>query len=419
MTSQLPIAEPMTSRKRKVHKKSRQGCGNCKLRRVKCDENKPQCKKCMDFGVSCSYDPKSSTLELSTSGELSIDFSVKPLPQMVQSITFGMINPLVGLPTRPWVGRIDYQLGEQDMALLHKFQMRTSCTVGTELSSCLYQTEIFKLACSHSFLMHIVLAMTLMHDRHISPSPDRKPSPAESYHCYQGTALFNSALSQPIQPSERDALWGAAALLGAIAFSWVEARTPDEAWPLKASSPADLDWLKLTDGKREVYKITNPARLDSVFHTLFKPTGDFLPCDPRGTDLKNIPDEFIKLYELDHPSSGTQTANNPYHAAVCTLANLFNLECNRSTILEFLSFVTHMCTDLKQLLEAKDPRALLLLAHWYAKLCNYQQWWIWRRAVLECQAICIYLERYRGQHDIAIRGLLRWPKIICSGLVAG
>lgn len=43
--------------KRKFHKKSKNGCDNCKRRRVKCDEYKPNCKKCQNMGLSCVYTP--------------------------------------------------------------------------------------------------------------------------------------------------------------------------------------------------------------------------------------------------------------------------------------------------------------------------------------------------------------------------
>lgn len=64
-------------RKRKFHRKSRHGCGNCKLRRVKasdylkisgnprdtiisltihkCDETRPECNNCRSYQVLCSY----------------------------------------------------------------------------------------------------------------------------------------------------------------------------------------------------------------------------------------------------------------------------------------------------------------------------------------------------------------------------
>lgn len=43
--------------KRKFHNKSKFGCDNCKRRRVKCDETKPECQKCQNMGLTCVYSP--------------------------------------------------------------------------------------------------------------------------------------------------------------------------------------------------------------------------------------------------------------------------------------------------------------------------------------------------------------------------
>lgn len=41
--------------KRKPHSKSRLGCQQCKQRKVKCDETKPSCKKCVRNDTECSF----------------------------------------------------------------------------------------------------------------------------------------------------------------------------------------------------------------------------------------------------------------------------------------------------------------------------------------------------------------------------
>ena len=263
----------------------------------------------------------------------------------------------------------------------------------------------------HPFLMHVVLTLTLMHNRYMSALPNTNQSTVEAFHWYQGTALFNSKLSKPIQPSERDAIWTTAALLGVIAISCIEAKTPEEAWPLKPPSSLDLDWLRMSDGKKEIWKIADPLRTDSVFQAVApEDKKDFLLPYSTGFELEALPSEFIKLYGLDASST---TDNNPYHAAASILARLLNISCNHSTIVKFLSFINDIPPDYKRLLERKDPRALLLLAYWYAKVCQYQQWWIQRRAVLECQATCIYLERYHG-HETNIQKLLQFPRMMCD-----
>ena len=43
--------------KSKFHNKSKNGCDNCKRRRVKCDEGKPACRKCTNMKLECQYTP--------------------------------------------------------------------------------------------------------------------------------------------------------------------------------------------------------------------------------------------------------------------------------------------------------------------------------------------------------------------------
>ncbi|KAK7547190.1 hypothetical protein IWX46DRAFT_580643 [Phyllosticta citricarpa] len=40
---------------RRSHRKSRTGCGNCKTRRIKCDETKPECINCSKHDLRCDY----------------------------------------------------------------------------------------------------------------------------------------------------------------------------------------------------------------------------------------------------------------------------------------------------------------------------------------------------------------------------
>jgi hypothetical protein len=219
--------------------------------------------------------------------------------------------------------------------------------------------------------------------------------------------MLNHKLSKPVSPDDRDALWATAALLGVIAFSSIEASTPKEAWPLSSN----LDWLRMSEGKAVIWNITNPMRPDSVFYPLADEyrRGYFFSAAPPLSGTEGIPTQFVALYDLDVSST---TDNNPYYTTVHVLALLLSIECNQSTIAKFLGFIGHMKPDYRKLLELKDPRALLLLAYWYAKVCR-SLWWLERRAMLECQAICLYLERYHAE-ETAILELLQFPKVRCG-----
>ncbi|KAI3400845.1 hypothetical protein diail_1534 [Diaporthe ilicicola] len=51
----------LSKRTRRTHRKSRHGCKNCKLRRIKCDETKPTCENCVKFRVPCGFDSNPSS----------------------------------------------------------------------------------------------------------------------------------------------------------------------------------------------------------------------------------------------------------------------------------------------------------------------------------------------------------------------
>jgi hypothetical protein len=260
--------------------------------------------------------------------------------------------------------------------------------------------------------MHIVQALVAIHERYLSSTPDIQRSVAEIYHWSRAAALFNQKLSEPVEPNDRDPLWAAAAMMGTVSFSSIGGSRPEEAWPLRQSRSTDLQWLKFSEGKMAIWHITNPMRLDSIFRPVaLDYEVDGLLHAVTSSGIEGAAQMFTKLCDMDESST---VDNNPYHSAVHKISLLLYIDVDRSTVVRFLSFIGHMNPEYRVLLEKKDPRALLLLAYWFAKGCN-SVWWVERRAVVECQSICLYLEKeypaYTELHE-----LLLYPKMQC-GLV--
>ena len=269
------------------------------------------------------------------------------------------------------------------------------------------------LASQHGYLMHGVLSLTLMHDRYLSGASNTKLSVTEAFHWYQSTALFNEKLAEPIDIAERDALWATAACLGTIAFYYLEAKTPEEAWPLKAPSPMDLNWLSLSEGKTTLWNMTRPSAAKSVFEKL-SPYQNTAPKPPAPIEhgLEALPSGFMKLCGLDAAST---SVNNPYYAVASNLAKTLHSDSKLNTILSFLHLVMTIPPEYRELLKCKDPCALLLLAYWFAKTCQFPHWWIVKRAALEGQAICIYLQRWYGD-NADIQKLVQYPMMMCGSV---
>jgi hypothetical protein len=155
------------NRKRRAHKKSRLGCRNCKLRRVKvshagmpfflcritdvlleCDETRPNCKKCTSFGVSCNYDSKAPDLQTSFDGTATIKSLQKP-PRSINQALLGMTK--VPAPLHPALildNNSTFQVDGQCLDRLGRFHMRTVLSIGTSRAARLFQSVAIKLACS-------------------------------------------------------------------------------------------------------------------------------------------------------------------------------------------------------------------------------------------------------------------------------
>ncbi|KAM0561445.1 hypothetical protein ACHAPJ_003326 [Fusarium lateritium] len=255
--------------------------------------------------------------------------------------------------------------------------------------------------------------MALLHDQYLDPCQTPAHRTALAFHWYQATAIFHRRLLAAVSvkdPStipgpERDSLWTSGALLGAASFALIDAEDVEFVWPLKASDPMDLDWLKMSDGKMVVWKIADPTRKDSIFHELLIEREDLPSCIkpiPPGA----LPEIFYTVYDLG-PSSSVE--NNPYHVAGSLLAQLLPREINKHTVIQFLTFLTQLDPRFRKFLEEKEPKAMVMLAWWYAKAVVHKSWWLHKRSLLEGQAICIYLERY-CMHVEGISQLVQFPK---------
>jgi len=83
----------------------------------------------------------------------------------------------------------------------------------------------------------------------------------------------------------------------------------------------------------------------------------------------------------------------PYFGAVHGLAQVENILLDQLIPSRLMTFTRHLQHSFKAMLQDKDPVALLLLALWYSK-AGQIVWWIYQRAAVEGQSICLYLQRY-------------------------
>jgi hypothetical protein len=258
--------------------------------------------------------------------------------------------------------------------------------------------------------MHASLAVAFAYDRHLNSPAGSRRTLEECYHLSRSTALFNRRLREPIETKDKDAIWGTAAALALLTFSFPDAHTPEESWPLQPSGSADLEWLRMSKGKMSLWNITNPLRPDSLFRVM---AGTYAqmnsPLPEEG--LEGVPRALAIACHLEHSSTAE---NNPYFKAAHAISQIQSLPDSQITVGHTELFTHCIRGRFESLLRARDSVALLLLYLFYRK-AGSSIWWIELRARVECPSICSYLRLHQKGHDAVLAILPGGPLVDCWG----
>ncbi|KAG9233283.1 putative Zn(II)2Cys6 transcription factor [Amylocarpus encephaloides] len=201
---------------RRTHRKSRNGCAECKRRHMKCDENQPICAQCTISRRPCSYStastipPQSPSLNYtpltpgpSHAGEPpGVSSSYSPARQETFRPSVSSLDILVGNPSFPSTASGVHQdnhihadpsdpfaVNMLHLRLMQQFSMETGRTFLLVPDDAEASTKIFlKAGLQHSFLMQEILAIAALH------LGFSLPGKREYYH-HQATGLQARALS--------------------------------------------------------------------------------------------------------------------------------------------------------------------------------------------------------------------------------
>jgi hypothetical protein len=165
-----------TPKKRRSHSRSRRGCGNCRLRRVKvpihvsplsiskgyltqkCDEKRPGCERCQKAHISCTYATGASQLQSSHEQPV-IDMLIYiPHISSNQSV-LGLINgTLQEYSSRSPELNHNFQLNLEDLSLLLRFKNRTVRSIGSQWDIGIWDKEFIRIvSLVRSFIHHPIL----------------------------------------------------------------------------------------------------------------------------------------------------------------------------------------------------------------------------------------------------------------------
>ncbi|KAF2112995.1 hypothetical protein BDV96DRAFT_579546 [Lophiotrema nucula] len=236
--------------KRRSHRKSRLGCQNCKTRRIKCDERRPECTNCKKRQVRCDYVVESST------------------PHAFNS--------------EPSGSAASARLNVSDIELTYHWTTSTCHTLSAWNSGATYwKCNITELGLTHHHLLHLILCLTALHLAFARPSRRDEYIALADRHYALALPVVTQELTH-INQENCDAVLTSVQLICFI--HWARGPKPGEYLAFGHSGRSE--WLIMFRGIR--------TTLTSMGHTFFTRThalnarsrGVTLPPNPNPPDFE-------------------------------------------------------------------------------------------------------------------------------------
>ncbi|RMX71784.1 hypothetical protein D0869_15281, partial [Hortaea werneckii] len=369
-----------------------------------CDEVRPRCKRCSSFGVTCNYLLNIPDLHpVSADSRWQIkDSALSKLPASLESRVY--ITD----------GSETFHMTASHQEYVFRYLGQGPPLVSNDPNTKNLNLSLLELCFVSPSLMHASIALALAYDRYRNDSTPSHRRSEEYHHWTRSAVLLKKRLNQPIATKDKDPVWGTAATLALLSFSFTDTDLPSHSWPARLPSDSSidpLDWLRTDNAKMSLWHAVNPLRPESIF-SIMKDTYAQLASPLPKAGAENITGPLASVCCLGELSTAE---NNPYFSAAHALSQLLEIEDSKVTVGHTQRFTKCINGKFESLLRARDPAALLLLYLWYSK-AGRSIWCIESRARIERPAIRLYLERNDGEnHKIQTCLLANLPT--CGGIL--
>ncbi|KFY44779.1 hypothetical protein V494_01304 [Pseudogymnoascus sp. VKM F-4513 (FW-928)] len=357
---------------------------------LKCDEEKPACKKCTLRNVVCTYPSTSSLVWVNREQVPTGDKEDHgtgdrtPPPQYSPKAHEGKPSPTK-----------ESTLNLDNIDLIIHWFTTTVFTVNapTNLAAReICQTIILDQARKHQFLLHGLLALSALHlaDSHIDPETYTKIA---TIHHTQGLEMYYSILSN-INKENYSASIAFASITIMYAFGIARPRET------KSSGIELVDHLSqifiLSQGWQSVVNVADGIDRGTGA-PIFSSPQSHIKALPPGTEAA-----FQRLNDMNR---GRDT--EVYELAISTLKSVFHsLEADRENPHVALQWAHTLPKEFVGLLHERQSLALVIIGHYCVVLDALKGvWWLsgWSKGLLEVILTNI---------DLSYRDVLEWPKQI-------
>lgn len=356
---------------KRSHKKSRLGCTNCKLRKVKCDETRPACRSCRIRRTKCEYAPVASRKSPASSPSKDYPATSTALSERIAMEPRIVHEPLICLPTTDAV----------DMRLLW-FYTSSTCKSLSYVDDTqrpindMLQTVLVEHAFEAPFLMNSILELASLHMQSLGQATE--PTRALVYQA-RSVEGYRRAI-EAAQPSTYGAL-----LANSVLRPILSTQSFGE---VSSNHLHILDWMLLWRGVESIINITSAS---SIKTTGMAPLFSRPPMDLTASTAA-IPKDLllmISFVERDDPDfAELQAYQNGLRALGCLFDSL-GRGIDSVMLLRIITWGTGAVNGIVDLARARRPRALVIIAHYACFLKLLQGvWWLAGFGQQSLKAIC-------------------------------
>ncbi|EMD62748.1 hypothetical protein COCSADRAFT_146826 [Bipolaris sorokiniana ND90Pr] len=379
--------------KRRSHTKSRNGCIQCKRRRIKCDEEKSGCGYCMRRGTRCVF-PRFSKI----SAPATLSLPVTPHAPTISACSPGLsdcstLHTFAKISPRNFDdgGELD-SFTMNDLILLHHWSLVTSLTmVNTPGVDHIWQTVMVQIGAQHPYVMHGIFSLTALHLAYLDSTKKHTLIATAAQHHNRALRDFQTKLCN-INEEDSDALFASAS----INMLYVFATFGNLYYGDANESPADYrsrilgeDWIPLIRGVnrliQQIREVVNVGPLSSLLRignwNELDPDAVSVPYDAELQSLKSIwadsADALVydeSLYLLRKCWAWTTLFQSISKHLFPDVAPHPDWEYNRSWSGPFI-WLSLAPDDFFLRLQQRHPAALILFAHFGGLSAGLEGYW--------------------------------------------
>ncbi|KAK2767570.1 hypothetical protein FQN54_003728 [Arachnomyces sp. PD_36] len=371
---------------RRTHPKSRHGCANCKKRRVKCDEQRPRCRNCINRNLECHYASSGSLVWPASDAIQQRQTSSTPDTQPSPFPTQSSDGSDTQQPVAHTTGSIDDfgrvinngpvppvpNLNLPDLELMLQWCTSTYSALSRDESTReIWQVIVPQEAVSQPFLMHGMLALSSLHIARLSSDTRRSTYMGIAVgHQNQALALFRPILGS-INASNCNATFALSSIVTVFAFGF-----PQPSGPMDTLAAVDdlYQVFLLSRGMQQVLRSCQNWVLDGALGPVIK-LDDYNTGLP--DDAKNAIQRLREVNEsLDKRDSRHET--NIYKAAIDELEIVLDrIYGNPKKANIAVMWAIKIPQRYLDLLREHKPMALAILAHYSVVLHHLRKhWWL-------------------------------------------